>query len=435
MFNLFRKKNTEPKISKENRIWIEENFLWLIEVFGKRHFFETPFILPKDEVFPYRNLNDNAEFERFFIKICAYAQVNAEEIKIKFFDDLNSMQFYSWQVGFEEENTIGIFYRDDDTNSKRFVVELSKSLLNEPLDLIALLSRELMHVKLIGERFYNSEHPDLLPMADLASVFFGFGYFISNSSRTQISRGYNRLDSLNSDEIAFVCALVLMASEISVDTVLPFFNNEIRERIEISLKFLNKPNSDTIVTIEKVKECNQIFSINNQVDELSLKHQFAEAIIKANEIFTIRPNDAGTYNLIGCLCLKQKNYREAIIFFNQAIEIEKRYDAAINNRGYAWLQLGFDEQSASDFEVARSINPENSFVMRNIASFHLKKNELDLALQFLKEAEFLNNKTELINFYFGHVFYKMGNREMSELYFSKSKQLNEFNDSTLNYPE
>jgi len=77
------------------------------------------------------------------------------------------------------------------------------------------------------------------------------------------------------------------------------------------------------------------------------------------------------------------------------------------------------------------INPDNSYSWRNIGAYYLKLNELDKALRHFLDAEKIDPKTELINFYLGQAYLKMGNTEQANTYLDKSAAQNEHNDSVI----
>lgn len=76
------------------------------------------------------------------------------------------------------------------------------------------------------------------------------------------------------------------------------------------------------------------------------------------------------------------------------------------------------------------MNRGNSYTWRNMGAYYLKINEFEKALSCFEKAEKINPATEMINFYLGEVYLKLGNKELSKKYLDRSKDLNEDNDST-----
>ncbi len=75
------------------------------------------------------------------------------------------------------------------------------------------------------------------------------------------------------------------------------------------------------------------------------------------------------------------------------------------------------------------MNPDNSFSWRNLGAYYLATNEFEKALQHFEEAEKIDPKTEMINFYLGQTHLKLDNVELAKKYLDKSKELREHNDS------
>ena len=66
MFGLFKKQKQRLTVTAEDKAWVEQQFVWMIEAFGMDHLQDNPFIVPTLEVFPYDNLNDPGQFQKFF---------------------------------------------------------------------------------------------------------------------------------------------------------------------------------------------------------------------------------------------------------------------------------------------------------------------------------------------------------------------------------
>jgi hypothetical protein len=62
------------------------------------------------------------------------------------------------------------------------MIAISKSDLDDPMDLVATIAHELAHLRLIEARRSTGHDEDHEPLADLATVFFGLGIFTANST-------------------------------------------------------------------------------------------------------------------------------------------------------------------------------------------------------------------------------------------------------------
>jgi len=114
--------------------------------------------------------------------------------------------------------------------------------------------------------------------------------------------------------------------------------------------------------------------------------------------------DAKFYNNRGIAFAEKGQYGQAISDFNQAIEINPRYDRAYNKRGIVYRLRGQYNQAISDFNKAIAINPLDAEAYNNLAwllatanaqGFRNGKKAVELALNACglsdwKNAEYLD---------------------------------------------
>jgi serine/threonine-protein kinase len=77
--------------------------------------------------------------------------------------------------------------------------------------------------------------------------------------------------------------------------------------------------------------------------------------------------DAKFYNNRGTAYGEKGQYDQAIFDFNQAVEINPRYNKAYNNRGIIYRLRGQYSQAISDFNKAIAINPLDPEAYNNLA--------------------------------------------------------------------
>lgn len=72
--------------------------------------------------------------------------------------------------------------------------------------------------------------------------------------------------------------------------------------------------------------------------------------------------------------LKSQNFKEALIDYNKAIELNPKYGKAYNDRGFVKIYLADLDGALSDFNTAIEINPnqEEPYFNRGIAKAKLK---------------------------------------------------------------
>lgn len=430
MFGLFSKKKYEPTVTPEDKDWIEKNVIWFIEVFGLNKLKEQPFISPTIENFPYTDLNDTDQFQKFFEQLCKYWDLNPNEISVKFFDDFKSKEWTTWIPQGQYHEPGGLYFQSYTTDEKRFNIHIAKSNLTNPQLLVSVISHELAHVKLLGGNYINRNDPDMEPLTDLASIYFGFGVFVANSCQTKDIYWLSRSGYLPNQMISYANALICYITECNIEQYLEFLNFNTSDLFKLDFEFLENTN-DTLLTTNKVFECSLSYDIGKQIKEGFENRNFIDVINASEKILKSKPKDINALHNIAYALLQQKHYQKAIDAFTKVIEIDPYWEYPYNNRGYCKLQLGAMESAYTDLSSSFEMNPDNSFSWRNLGAYHLKNGDLSNALQHFEEAQKIDPKTELIHFYLGQVYEKMNDLENAKKYLDKSKELNEYNDSII----
>jgi tetratricopeptide (TPR) repeat protein len=427
MFGLFSRNSDKPSVTPEDKAWVEQSLTWLIETFGFEGVREQPFIFPTVENFPYKNVKDSDQFGKLFIQICQYWHLNPDDIEVRFFDDIKSKQWSAFRPG-KIDDPAGLYYK---TGEKQpFKIHLAKSNQDNVQLLIAVIAHELSHVKLLGGNLVSNDAPDLEPLTDLASIYFGFGIFMANSYQTKDANWMQRTGYLPDPVISYANALLCYLAGKKAKEIVPYLNTNTRALFEQDLEFLESTN-DTPLTREKLKNLDDIYQISGKIDEAFSNRNFGQAMDASNELLQKKGKDIIAFNNLGYALLQLKRYTEAIDAFTQAVDINPHWDYPFNNRGYCKLQLSDLESAYADLYTSFEMNPDNSFSWRNMGAYYLKVNDCEKALHHFQEAEKRDPQTEMINFYLAQAYRCLGNPEKADHYLSRSKEINEHNDSTI----
>ncbi len=430
MFGLFRKESTEPSVTPQDKDWIEKNVDWFIQTFGLDKIAATPFILPTTENFPYENLKDDKQFQKLFEQLCRLWDINPNEIKVKLFDDFASKQWTTWIPHGKWSDAGGLYSQEYTLDEKRFNIQLAKSNLNNPQLLVAVLSHELAHVKLLGGNYISRNDADMEPLTDLTSIFFGFGIFVANSCETKDIYWIGRSGYLPNEIISYTSALICYITQRDPTEYLGYLNTNTNALFQQDCAFLTKTN-DTLLTKDKIESSQKLYKFYKQTNDGFANRHFDSVVVASNKLLEIDSKNVGAYNNLGYALLLQKKYDEAIEQFNKGIDIDPYSDYLYNNRGYCQLQLGNLEDAFTDLESSYEMNPDNSFSLRNLGAYYLRTNEFEKALDYFERAEKIDPKTEMINFYLGQVHSGLGNVDKAKMYLERSAAIKEYNDSTI----
>lgn len=180
-------------VSDDERQWVDEGFVRLEKLLGKRRMLDARVILPSAEDFPDRYDRTAEAAESLFSRVCTYMDVDRDSIEFEIFpDEVDGLkEVLPYWRGNSDRCAAGLYIHGQEeeshhlqsvVQSKRMVVAIRSSQLRDPLPLIATMAHELGHVILLGGKLLDPKTPDHEPLTDLLTVFLGFGVFTANSA-------------------------------------------------------------------------------------------------------------------------------------------------------------------------------------------------------------------------------------------------------------
>ncbi|HEX8130796.1 MAG TPA: hypothetical protein VF527_16975 [Pyrinomonadaceae bacterium] len=169
---------TKCPVAAEDKAWIEESMLWLIEEFGRDALLNATLVLPTDEFFPDHFSEEEEDVRALVDRVCGYMGVDPERVELEFFTDENDAPRSG--LPFEEFSRRGVagHYRK---RRDKFLINIESSQLTDPMFLVATSAHELGHVRLLGEGRVSANFEDHEPLTDLLTVFLGMGVFTGNA--------------------------------------------------------------------------------------------------------------------------------------------------------------------------------------------------------------------------------------------------------------
>lgn len=433
MFGFLKKKSSvpppgRPAVSASEKDWVEQNMLWLIEVFGLEHLQKNPFLLPTYDYFPYKNLKDENQFRRLFEQLCSIWKVNPEEIHISIFDDVMSKQWSNLAPSGGGRQSMGTYYREYSSQRQGHIVRIARSIFDDPQLLTAVVAHELAHVKLLGEKYVRINDPDMEYFTDMATIYSGFGIFIANTCEHRGNGWMGRIGYLSNAVISYANALICYVTGHDAANYRDYFNTNTRQLFLQNYAWLKHTNN-TLLIKSSVEEAKWKYENYETINEGFKNKQYETAINAAFSLLKITPNNPNLYNYIGYAYLAQKKYTDAIRSFTDAISADPYYDYAYNNRGYCKLQLNDLDNAFADLHTAHEMNPDNSFAWRNLGAFYFKTGDYDKALEYFERANKIDPKTELIHFYLACAYRQLNKEDKAIEHITKSRELDERNDS------
>jgi hypothetical protein len=208
-----RKKNDCP-IDRETRLWMENAFLWLAGQFGNDNIAQKKMLLPDLKYFPIRYDESKDSLIKTGEIVARQMEIDIHEITLDIYEQ--NIQEFSGDLGHRvwtqidresnEKLSAGLYF---DKNEKgNYEIFIEKKNLTDPENLVAVLSHEFAHIKLLGEKRleFNDES-----LTDLVTVVYGLGVFNANASfkehKSFDSYGHNSIGYLKQREWGYALAL------------------------------------------------------------------------------------------------------------------------------------------------------------------------------------------------------------------------------------
>jgi tetratricopeptide (TPR) repeat protein len=412
LFGLFgNEKNDTFRITEPDRLWVENNFRWLIEVFGYPYR-ESEQILLSENYFPQTFKSDKVLIENIIKDLCSLLQVNEEKVTFEVVNDIRD----AYGVPYEIEGKP--FETALETDKGEYKIHIANSLQKHPKRLIYSLVYEFIRIKLTDNKlqFDNGDDTDLFIY--LAGIYFGFGVLLSKNLRDIgiVNDGFwetkwNYISEMPYEVMAF--ALATYSKLIEQDS--PKWNHELpsdlRGLFEKAVKYLN--NNPSELYNKKELDANELFK--TAYDQY-LNNEFEGAIINLQKILFLTNDDllkADVYNNLGYYSLRLKNYEQAVSYFKSAINIIPDYGYANDNLGYALIQLGRLEEG-KEF-LGKALETENNdiaYTHRNFALYYQATGQVNKAQNYFEKSfDSITGSVDLLEYHYADFLIKNGETE------------------------
>jgi hypothetical protein len=168
----------------EERFWVDEGFVRLEAMLGRKRLLEAKVVLPDGKHFPNAFERNETSVKTLIHRICEYTPIDRTRIKLEIFPEeayeLRENSLWSIQT----HRPAGIYFGHESVMEEDggVVIALKSSVLKDPMVLVATIAHELGHLILLGDGHIDRDTPDHEPMTDLLTVFLGLGIFTANSA-------------------------------------------------------------------------------------------------------------------------------------------------------------------------------------------------------------------------------------------------------------
>ena len=177
---MFWNKKTKLPITKEDKIWVDEDLNWLRTEFGEEHFMEIRTVTPTKDFYN-RNFDGTEKDAEFILKrTMELMNIRDTKIKLEFFSD-EPIEMDDGTTLTTPADINGCWKSASGTYEQTengTIISIETSQLKNTISLIATIAHELSHQILLGENRIE-ENDEFL--TDFTAIAYGFGIFIGNS--------------------------------------------------------------------------------------------------------------------------------------------------------------------------------------------------------------------------------------------------------------
>jgi Tfp pilus assembly protein PilF len=423
----FNKKANEPKfrITEPDRDWVEDNFKWLIKVFGYPSS-QSKQIVITDKFFPKTFSTSDLIVQNLIDDLCNLLGLDSSKITFELHEDLRDVYGMPFEMQGEP------FETETEVTGNNYKIHIAKSISNRPNRLIFSLIYEFIKIRLTENKLQFDTGDDTSLFIFIAGIYFGFGAPLSQNltDRGRVDDGFwetkwNYVSEMPTEVMAF--GLATYSKLIVQDN--PKWKNELpqehRVQFECAIAFLNDSPSRVLSKAEL--DANDLF---NQADKEYQNGDFDSAITTLQTVLSLTEDDllkSDVYNNIGYYQLRNSKYEKSISNFHKALEIDASYGFAYDNLGYALIQTGQIEEGKRQLEKAlKTDNNDNAYTYRNLALYFLARNEIEKVesnFQLAFESETV--PVDLLELHYANFLINQGETETGMEYLEKAVEKGE----------
>lgn len=160
----------KPKcpIDAQSKIWVEQEFEWFAQEFGIRALRSSKTVLPTLEFLPGAYEQTESDIDGLMVRVAGFLDVNPHDLRLSYYEDDKPM------FGEPENGEISA--------EQPCEIWLEVNSLQDPILVVADLSREIAHAKLVRRNLSLANDDDHEESSELLVVFFGAGIFLANTA-------------------------------------------------------------------------------------------------------------------------------------------------------------------------------------------------------------------------------------------------------------
>jgi len=374
--NIGSKKNDDLQITANDREWVESNFQWLVKVYGHP---KSEQVSITDKWFPETFKSKKITIDNLIEDCCNHLGLDKNLFSYEILEDIRDTP--NMPYAFEKRPVDCFLYFDGPT--KRYKIELAKSILKHPNWLVSTFCYEFSKARLIQSKVEYDTGTDTNLFLYLASVYFGYGVIIGKTL-TDIGM---KTDGFWETKWSYVSDIPYQVMAYALATFTKLKNDinpiwkidlpqEIQTEFDFSIDYIIKSKNELFDArrIDNSLNAEKLFEIADnqyQSGEISRAISTLQKIIFLTDDSMLKSH---VYNNIGYYKLRLGKCKNSISDFENALKLDANFGYANDNLGFALIMTNNLEKGKLYVEKAmQTENNDNAYSFRNLALYFQKR--------------------------------------------------------------
>jgi Tfp pilus assembly protein PilF len=408
------------RITEDDRLWVEENFKWLTQVFGYpgKH---QPQVLFTPAFFP-QAFGSEIAIDNLVADLCILLDLEKELIKAELITDLRNADNIAYET-----------YRcDTQRRAGQYHIHIAHNMLKRPEVLVPALVYELVRIRLTESGIeYDSGGDDTSLFIYLAAIYYGFGIILSQNMEVPGQKPDEQWE-IRWEYTAKMPAPVMAFSLATYTNLTGDENGEWKNEMPAGFRTLYE---QAVAYIRKypgsLYDEREVMAstLFDEADDAFERNDFDLAISTLQKILFLTSDDhmkTDVYNNMGYYYLRQGDYAKSISLFQKALSLGSEFGYANDNLGYALIMSGQLTEGRKYLEKAQQTkNNDPAYSYRNMALYHFRNNDPALAETYFQKAFRENTPVDLLAYHYAEFLLAIGEKEKALDYLRQAVDKNE----------
>lgn len=411
----FNKKKTDCPITEPDRHWVEDNFQWLIEVYGYPTKKNEQFLI-NEKHFPQSFRESEIKVDNLIADLCELLVLDKSRINSVLEGDLSDTH----GIPYEQSNPFGI---ETEISPEGYRLHFRKSLTKNPKRLISSLIYEMIIIRLTESELSFETEEDTPLFIYIAGVYLGFGVVlaqqlvdIGRASDGMWETKWNYVSEMPVEVMAFALALSDKLTDQDNPVWAQTLTGRLKDLYTQATVYLTEVPSPIVNKTELL-----VGEFFIQADAEYKNNDFDAAISTLQKILFLTKHNASladVHNNTGYYLLRKEEFEKSIQSFKNALELAPDYGFALDNLGYALIKLGKLEEGKKYIDRAeQTFNNDVAYTYRNFALYYQAKGNFEKAEEYFTLAfDSISIPVDLLEFQYAEFLSSQGQAEKAAHY-------------------